>query len=91
MEPYDPRFSQKIFGRKWTPGFAERPDLIVKDVSKSVVLEVKASELLASSNYLAGGYTLRFPRVLKVRYDKDYNEAMSKEDLDSMVADYGNK
>ena len=63
----------------------------MKDLSKSLVLEVKASELLASSNYLTSGYTLRFPRVIKIRYDKDWKDAMTKEDLDVMIADFGNK
>lgn len=80
-----------MLGRKWSPGFQERPDLIVRDLSKSLVVEVKASELLVSNNYLASGYTLRFPRILKVRYDKDWCEALSKQDLDSLIADYGNK
>ena len=91
LEAFDPRFSHRSIGRKWTPSMADRPDLMVKDISKSVVLEVKASELLQSSNYLASGYTLRFPRVVKVRYDKDYNEALNRDGLDSMIADFGNK
>ena len=91
LETFDPRFQQRAIGRKWTPSQADRPDLIVKDLSKSVVLEVKASELLASTQYATGGYTLRFPRVVRVRYDKPWNEAMSKEDLDTLIADFGNK
>ena len=91
LEAFDPRFQPKVLGRKWTPGFSERPDLIVKDLSKSLVLEVRASELLASNNYLASGYTLRFPRVVKIRYDKDWKEAMTKDDLDTMIADFGNR
>ena len=91
LETFDSRFQPRVIGRKWVPSMADRPDLIIKDLSKSVVLEVKASELLASTQYLASGYTLRFPRVVKVRYDKNWSEAMSKEDLDGMIADYGNK
>ena len=55
------------------------------------MLEIKASELLASTVYQAGGFTLRFPRVVRVRYDKDWNEAMSKEDFEQLINDYGNK
>lgn len=80
-----------MIGRKWTPGFSERPDLIVKDLSRSLVLEIKASELLASSNYLASSHTLRFPRIIKVRYDKDWSEAMHKQELDSLIGDFANK
>ena len=47
-EPFDPRYS-KILGKQWKPDMQTKPDLIIKDLSKSVVLEVKASELHASS------------------------------------------
>ena len=49
METFDPRFQPRVIARKWQPGMSDRPDLIVKDLSKSVILEVKASELLASN------------------------------------------
>ena len=65
--------------------------MIVKDLSKSVVLEVKASELVVSNSYLASGYTLRFPRTMRVRYDKPWDEAMSKQDLDTLISNYANK
>ena len=91
LEHFDPRFAPRIIGRKWSPGFSERPDLIIKDLSKSLVLEIRASELQSSSVYLSGGYTLRFPRVVRPRYDKDWSEAMKKEELDAVIADYGNK
>ena len=49
METFDPRFQPRVIARKWQPGMSDRPDLIVKDLSKSVILEVKASELLVSN------------------------------------------
>jgi len=33
-----------LFGR-WVPGMSDRPDVYLKDPSKSVVLEIRAGEL----------------------------------------------
>ena len=65
-----------------------KPDVIIKDLSKSVVLEVKASELQSTGMYPTG-YTLRFPRVMRIRNDKPWNEAMNITDLNQMIADHG--
>lgn len=32
--------------------------------------------------------TLRFPRVLKIRYDKSWNEAMNREQLEKLIQDF---
>lgn len=57
-----------IFGR-WAPNMSTRPDVYISDIRKSIVLEVKAGELVISEQYPTH-YSLRFPRVLKVRNDK---------------------
>ena len=49
-----------------------KPDVIIKDLSKSVILEVKAAELQSTIQYPTG-YTLRFPRVIRIRNDKPWN------------------
>jgi DNA ligase-4 len=46
------------------------PDVYVKDAKKSLILEVKASEIIKSDNFI--GYSLRFPRLMKIRNDKCY-------------------
>lgn len=61
------------------PGHKEKPDLYV-DPQDSVVLQVKASELVRSANFHTG-VTLRFPRVAAVRYDKPWHDAMSLSEL----------
>jgi hypothetical protein len=33
---------------KWVPSMSDRPDVFITDISKSVVLEVRAGELLVS-------------------------------------------
>ena len=66
---------------------SERPDLIVKDISKSPVLEIKAAELVRSSQYLAQ-FTLRFPRIVKTRDDKDFRSAMQANEFAQLVQDF---
>jgi hypothetical protein len=44
---YDARMPPLIFG-KWTPNMSTRPDVYISDISKSIVLEVKAGELVIS-------------------------------------------
>jgi ATP-dependent DNA ligase len=44
-------------------------DVVITDPSKSLLLEIKGAELTRSDAFLAG-YTMRFPRVVKIRSDK---------------------
>ena len=39
--------------------------------------------MIASDSYPTG-YTLRFPRIVKIRYDKDWNEAERVEALEEL-------
>lgn len=32
--------------------------------------------------------TLRFPRVLKIRYDKSWNDAMKRDQLEKLISDF---
>lgn len=50
----------------------------------SVILEVKAAEIIRANTFVPG-YTLRFPRVVKIRYDKDWNECLDEPDLLKMI------
>jgi ATP-dependent DNA ligase len=43
----------------------------------SVILEVKAAEIVASENF-ATDCTLRFARTMKIRYDKDWAEGLTR-------------
>ena len=56
-------------------GRRKRPDLHI-DPKRSVVLQVKASEIIPSKEYEIG-FSLRFPRITKTRYDKNWDDAMS--------------
>ena len=66
---------------------SERPDCFVTDLSKSVIFEVKAAEIVHTTVYPTQ-YTLRFPRVLKIRYDKPWNEAMTRKDLEETYKNF---
>jgi DNA ligase-4 len=56
----------------WKPKIDDRPDCYISSLPNSVILEVKGAELMASDTFGAP-VTLRFPRVVKIRYDKDWN------------------
>ena len=45
-----------------------------------MILELKAAEI-TPSNTFPTDYTLRFPRVEKIRWDKNWDEVMTTEDL----------
>ncbi|RZF41479.1 hypothetical protein LSTR_LSTR000193 [Laodelphax striatellus] len=59
-------------GLVWTK---EKPDLWIEP-SKSCILQVKASEIVRSDAYPVN-YTLRFPRIEKVRYDKRWQDCLT--------------
>ena len=66
---------------------SERPDAFIIDISKSLVLEIKAGELVVSDQYPTY-YTLRFPRMMNIRFDKDWHEAMTSEQLNDLITNF---
>ncbi|GHP12181.1 DNA ligase [Pycnococcus provasolii] len=46
----------------------EKPDLWITDISRSVVMEVNADIRMIRSNFYKASYSLRFPRVERVRF-----------------------
>lgn len=66
---------------------SDRPDVYINDISKSVVLEIRAGELQVSDQYPTL-YTLRFPRVLRIRYDKSWDEAFTESELKELIANF---
>ena len=46
---------------------------------------------MTKSNKWPSDYTLRVPRVEKIRYDKEWNEAMSLDDLKEFTLDLKKK
>ncbi|KAH9384462.1 hypothetical protein HPB48_026470 [Haemaphysalis longicornis] len=70
-------------------GHKEKPDLYLEP-SDSVVLQIKASELVKSSNFRTG-ITLRFPRVVDIRYDKPWQDVLSYAELCELEKAAGGK
>lgn len=62
----------------------DKPDCWVSSLGKSIVLEIKAAEITASESYPAR-FTLRFPRVVKIRYDKEWSEAQTMKDIEELT------
>ncbi|KAG0364633.1 DNA ligase (ATP) [Gamsiella multidivaricata] len=67
-----------------------RPDVII-DPEKSIVVEVKAAEIVSNTDSYAAEYTLRFPRFLHVREDKDWTSCMTMSEVHRMFREYKGK
>lgn len=57
------------------------PDFVIKDPKKAPVWEITGAEFSKSDNHSAGGISIRFPRVTRIRNDKDWNSATSLAEL----------
>lgn len=60
---------------------ADRPDLIVSDPHRSVVIQVKGSQIVASNTNKSLGLTLRFPRFIKLRLDRSGDSSLKVSEL----------
>lgn len=71
----------------WEPAAAELPDVWIEPRKlftqilyflpfRSKILEIKASSINETVKFKAG-YTLRFPRVIRIRDDKNWNECLT--------------
>ena len=83
--PYDTRHPPDCL--VLAPGFQEKPDVWFEP-SESVVLQIMTPAIIPTKKF-AAGYTLRFPRTRRIRYDKTWHEAMSLADLEALYADVG--
>lgn len=86
----------KVFNPKRPPeklvlaqGLKEKPDLYLEPCD-SVVLQIKASELVRSSQFRTG-ITLRFPRVAAIRHDKPWQDVLSYAELCELEKAAGGK
>jgi DNA ligase-4 len=76
---YDSKNPPALFGQ-WKPAQSEKPDVYIDDPSISIILEVKAAEIVPSESF-PSKITLRFPRVEKTRFDKSWNEVLQYNEL----------
>uniref|UniRef100_A0A182J988 DNA ligase 4 n=1 Tax=Anopheles atroparvus TaxID=41427 RepID=A0A182J988_ANOAO len=68
-------------------GRAGPPDVCIEP-SASIVLQLKGSELVRSDTY-AAGYTIRFPRIVAIRSDKQPDEVCTLAELEQLVGRLG--
>lgn len=60
------------------------PDFIAKDPKASPVWEITGAEFTKAEIHTAAGISIRFPRVTKIRSDKDWKTATSLSELKSL-------
>lgn len=63
-------------------GFKEKPDLWIEPWNSQIV-QIRAAEIVVSDKYKCG-CTLRFPRVEKVRADKEWYDCMNLDELEQL-------
>lgn len=66
--------------------FRERPDVYL-DPRNSVVLEVKAAQVVTTEKFRTG-YTMRFPRVERIRFDKGWEDGMDMAQLREVALEF---
>ena len=76
---YDPKNPPTLFGQ-WKPAQSEKPDVYIDDPTISIILEVKAAEVVPSETF-PSKITLRFPRVERTRFDKNWNDVLQYDEL----------
>ncbi|XP_005884535.2 PREDICTED: DNA ligase 4 [Myotis brandtii] len=76
----------KSFHKKAPPSSilfgTEKPEVYIEPCN-SVIVQIKASEIVPSDMYKTG-CTLRFPRIEKIREDKEWHECMTLDDLEQL-------
>ena len=76
---YDSKYPPGLFGN-WKPAQSEKPDVYIDNPSNSIILEVKAAEIVPSETF-PSKITLRFPRVEKTRLDKNWSDVLQYDEL----------
>ncbi|XP_010545385.1 PREDICTED: DNA ligase 4 isoform X2 [Tarenaya hassleriana] len=86
LKPY---FRKNEYPKKVPPSFyqvtnhsKERPDVWIESPEKSIILSVTSDIRTIRSEVFAAPYSLRFPRIDRVRYDKPWHECL---DVQSFV------
>lgn len=63
---------------------ADRPELLVRDPHRSVVIQIKGSQIVATGTYKTLGITLRFPRFIKLRLDRSAESSLNVVELNKL-------
>ncbi|KAJ0984175.1 hypothetical protein J5N97_002531 [Dioscorea zingiberensis] len=63
----------------------ERPDVWIDSPDKSVILSITSDIRTIKSEVFAAPYSLRFPRIQRVRYDKPWHECLDVQSFVDLV------
>ena len=61
------------------------PDWVLKDPKTAEVWEIEGASFSISSNHTADGISIRFPRIVKFRDDKDWTTATTLQELEALA------
>ncbi|KAE9464229.1 hypothetical protein C3L33_03861, partial [Rhododendron williamsianum] len=103
LKPY---YRKNEYPKKASPSFyqvtnnsKERPDVWIESPEKSIILSITSDIRTIRSEVFAAPYSLRFPRIDRVRYDKPWQECLDVQSFVELVhssngttqrdADYG--
>ncbi|KAJ7979399.1 DNA ligase [Quillaja saponaria] len=89
LKPY---FRKYDYPKKAPPSFyrvtnnsKERPDVWVDNPQKSIILSITCDIRTINSEVFAAPYSLRFPRIDRVRYDKLWHECLDVQSFVELV------
>lgn len=68
-----------------TDAYSEKPDVWIWPPQRSVVVRIKGDIRLIRTRTFASGYSLRFPRVTGLRYDKLWSDIMTYDELKQTI------
>ncbi|KAG4167645.1 hypothetical protein ERO13_A13G208300v2 [Gossypium hirsutum] len=89
LKPY---FRKYEYPKKMQPSFyqvtnhsKERPDVWIESPEKSIILSITSDIRTIRSEVFAAPYSLRFPRIDRVRYDKPWHECLDVQSFVELV------
>ncbi|XP_030535631.1 DNA ligase 4 isoform X2 [Rhodamnia argentea] len=89
LKPY---FRKYEFPKKSPPSFyqvtnhsKERPDVWIESPEKSIILSITSDIRTISSEVFAAPYSLRFPRIDRVRWDKAWHDCLDVQSFVELV------
>eukprot|EP01133_Synstelium_polycarpum_P010995 gene10995-12807_t len=62
------------------------PDFIINDPKKAMVFEIESAELTGTKHH-SSGYSMRFPRIVRIRDDKDWATSTTFAELKHLAKD----
>ncbi|XP_057486058.1 DNA ligase 4 isoform X2 [Actinidia eriantha] len=87
-----PFFRKSEYPKKASPSFyevtnnsKERPDVWIESPEKSIILSITSDIRTIRSEVFSAPYSLRFPRIDRVRYDKPWHECLDVQSFVELV------